>query len=489
MMTDFALGTTFDFKFTTRAFATGIPTVLAGTPVVEIYEDNSLTQITGAETLTVDFDAVVGLNNLRIVATSGNGFGVGQSYSAIISTGTVGGVSVVGEVILNFTIEHQSALRPTTAGRTLDVTATGAAGIDWANVENPTTALDLSGTDIQLVDTATANTDMRGTDSAALASVVGALADAAAAGDPTSADTLMQYAKQLINTLEGTIGIPAYPAAADPANDVSLAEAIRAIRDDVTGIAGAAMRGTDSAALASVVGALADSAAAGDPTAVDTIMQYVKQLINVLVGTAGIGTFPTEQAPANGINLAEVMRAIFNDTDVNLDALVSSRSSHGDPDPSGFIDVSVASRLAPTVASRTLDVTAAGEAGLDLDNTVGTLSASEIPNLDAAITTRSSHAAADVARLVNPQTNIAFSDIPFEMYDSVNHNPNAGLTVTGERSIDGGAYAAVSGAIAEVGNGTYQFDALAADMNGALITFRFSSAGADDTFVHVKTAS
>jgi hypothetical protein len=42
-----------------------------------------------------------------------------------------------------------------TAGNTLDVTATGAAGIDWGNIENKTTANDLSGTDIQLCDTVT----------------------------------------------------------------------------------------------------------------------------------------------------------------------------------------------------------------------------------------------------------------------------------------------------------------------------------------------
>lgn len=56
-----------------------------------------------------------------------------------------------------------------TVGNTLDVTSTGGAGIDWGNVENPTTAVDLSGTHIQLVDTTTTNTDMRGTDSAATA--------------------------------------------------------------------------------------------------------------------------------------------------------------------------------------------------------------------------------------------------------------------------------------------------------------------------------
>ena len=50
--------------------------------------------------------------------------------------------------------------RSVTSGNTLDVTATGAAGIDWGNVENPTTAVDLSGTDIQLADTVTTLTNL-----------------------------------------------------------------------------------------------------------------------------------------------------------------------------------------------------------------------------------------------------------------------------------------------------------------------------------------
>ena len=152
---DYALESTFDYKFTSRAFATGIPTTLAGTPVIDIYEDNSTTEITGAETLSVDFDGVTGLNNLRIVATAANGFESGKSYAAVITTGTVGGVSVVGETVLNFTIQRTSAVRPTTAGRTLDVTATGAAGIDWANVENQGTSVDLSATTVDSVDDVT----------------------------------------------------------------------------------------------------------------------------------------------------------------------------------------------------------------------------------------------------------------------------------------------------------------------------------------------
>jgi hypothetical protein len=122
MMPDFALETTFDFKFTTRQFSDGAP-VTFSSGAVEIYEDNDVAQITGAETLTIDFDGITGLHNLRIAATAANGFGAGQSYSAVASAGTVGGTSVVGEVILNFTIEHQSALRPATAGRELEVDA------------------------------------------------------------------------------------------------------------------------------------------------------------------------------------------------------------------------------------------------------------------------------------------------------------------------------------------------------------------------------
>lgn len=64
----------------------------------------------------------------------------------------------------------EKGLKPTTSQNYhVDVTANGNVGIDWANIDNPSTSVDLSGTDIQLVDTTTTNTDMRGTDSAATA--------------------------------------------------------------------------------------------------------------------------------------------------------------------------------------------------------------------------------------------------------------------------------------------------------------------------------
>ena len=93
----------------------------------------------------------------------------------------------------------ENSLKSTDQNRQLDVTAGGAAGIDWSNVENPTTALDLSGTDIQLVDTTTANSDMRGTDSAALATVAteARLAELDAANMPADLDAVLVDTNEL----------------------------------------------------------------------------------------------------------------------------------------------------------------------------------------------------------------------------------------------------------------------------------------------------
>jgi len=135
-MLDIRLGETIDIKFTTCEPDTGAPATLSGTPVISAYVDNSTTQITAGITLTVDFDGVTGLNNVRVVATSGNGYTTGTNVALIITTGTVDSVSAVGYKVGEFTIGRQAslALRPTTADRTLDVTAGGEAGIDVANI-------------------------------------------------------------------------------------------------------------------------------------------------------------------------------------------------------------------------------------------------------------------------------------------------------------------------------------------------------------------
>lgn len=102
---DIHLGDTIDVKFVTTAAATGAPTTLSGSPVISAYVGNSTTQITAGITLSVDFDGVTGLNNVRVVATGGNGYTAATNIQLVITTGTVGGTSAVGYVVGSFSID------------------------------------------------------------------------------------------------------------------------------------------------------------------------------------------------------------------------------------------------------------------------------------------------------------------------------------------------------------------------------------------------
>ena len=104
---DITLGDTLDFKFNTVG-TTGAPTTLAGTPVVSAYVGDPTARITAGITLTVDFDGVTGLHNVRVVASGANGYAAQTNVDLVITAGTVGGTSVVGYVIGSFSIENRS---------------------------------------------------------------------------------------------------------------------------------------------------------------------------------------------------------------------------------------------------------------------------------------------------------------------------------------------------------------------------------------------
>lgn len=151
---DFGKNDTITFMFTTFRPSTGAPFLLAGTPVVSVYKDNNLTQDTAGVTLTTNYDGVAGLNFVSI-STAGAFYVDGSSYECVITTGTVDAVSVVGSCVGRFTMRDQACLYPTTHATTLDVSAAGNAGIDWANVSSPTTTLNLSATTISTGQTIT----------------------------------------------------------------------------------------------------------------------------------------------------------------------------------------------------------------------------------------------------------------------------------------------------------------------------------------------
>jgi len=87
---------------------TGAPAALGGTPAISVYKDNSTTESVAGVTLTPSFDTRTGLNHVRITTASDGAFYAGGStFALVITTGTVGGTSVVGYVVGSFSLAHR----------------------------------------------------------------------------------------------------------------------------------------------------------------------------------------------------------------------------------------------------------------------------------------------------------------------------------------------------------------------------------------------
>lgn len=115
--------------------------------------------------LSPDTETVDSLAVVRVLAYFEIGpppVNVTQWLGTAASTPTVAGVPNVNVKTWNDLATVALPLIPTTAGRTLDVSAGGEAGVDWANVGSPTTSLALTGTTIavtQKVDVDTIKTN------------------------------------------------------------------------------------------------------------------------------------------------------------------------------------------------------------------------------------------------------------------------------------------------------------------------------------------
>lgn len=149
-------------------------------------------RLNGASDATVVTITNVATGHYQASFTAPGGW-ANDDYVEVIATAIVDGDTDKAPIGA-FTV-RKAPLTPTVDSRELDVTATGAAGIDLANVENPTTALNLSGTTINLVNTLTTytgNTPQTGDAFARLGAPAGASisADIAAKASQVSVDTV-----------------------------------------------------------------------------------------------------------------------------------------------------------------------------------------------------------------------------------------------------------------------------------------------------------
>lgn len=103
------------------------------------------------------------------------------AFTVVPNWETVPDTTTTYDVMLpeGVTLGMLRALNPTTAGRTLDVSAGGEAGIDWNNIGSPTTAQNLSGTNIDPDQVVASVTGAVGSVTGAVGSVTGAVGSVA----------------------------------------------------------------------------------------------------------------------------------------------------------------------------------------------------------------------------------------------------------------------------------------------------------------------
>jgi hypothetical protein len=169
---------TLTFTAITHRFDTGALTDADAVPAYRIYEDETGTAILTGNTAKLDDAGTTGFYSEQITLSAANGFEVGKSYSIYVSAAVN---SVTGGQTFNFKVIAE-ALRPTTSGRTLDVSAGGEAGIDWANIGSPTTAVNLSATNIDTDQVVASVSGAVGSVTGAVGSVTGAVGSVAAGG-------------------------------------------------------------------------------------------------------------------------------------------------------------------------------------------------------------------------------------------------------------------------------------------------------------------
>ena len=172
---DYAEDATLNTKFPSRD-TDSTPTALVS-GAASVYKSDGVTQSTAGVTLTTSFDSHAGLNNVKVDLSSDAFYATGNDYQIVLTAGTVGGNSVVGSVIAEFSIENRFMRGTDSANTTAPLTAAQVntevdtaisdAGLaaSIAALKDFDPAVDAVA-NVTLVTTTTTNTDMRGTDSA-----------------------------------------------------------------------------------------------------------------------------------------------------------------------------------------------------------------------------------------------------------------------------------------------------------------------------------
>jgi hypothetical protein len=297
------------------------------------------------------------------------------------------------------------ALKPTTAGRTLDVSAGGEAGIDLANVGSPTTTLTLSGTTIKAVTdgvTVTTNND-KGNYSLSTAGIQ-AIWDALTSALTTAGS----IGKWIIDNLNTTVSSRATQTSVDAVDDFVDTEvaAIKTVTDKLD-----TMVELDGVVYRYTTNALEQAPHGGGGGSTDWTSSE-RTAIRAILGIPSSGTTPTD--PTSGIldtirDLVVVVDTVVDGIAANVDTEVAAIKAKTD-----LIPADIGSVLVAANANRTVQVTGSNHVAADIhelqpaviDNTHFVAGAIDSNALAASAATKIATAVGALTQLVDLTTMI-----------------------------------------------------------------------------------
>jgi hypothetical protein len=419
---------TFYFNFGTSSPTTGAATNADSTPSVAVEEDGVAMVYAPAVT-----NVATGLYRGACVASAANGFEVGKRYSGY-AVAAVGGVTGRdGVFVFQVVAREQDELALETGG-------------NLATVMGKTNNLPTDPADESLLEAAIAGVladtnDLQSRLPTALVSGrIDASVGAMAAGVVTP-------------TAVATGAIDADAIAADAVTEIQAGLAttanVSAVETDTQDIQSRLPAALVSGRMSSYVGAMAGDIIAAATIAADAITE-------IQAGLATAAALATVQADTDNLQTRLPAALVGGRMDSNVQALAN--------------DILTAAALAADAITEIQAGLATAAALATVQSNVTDIKA-KTDNLPSGI-----------------KKNTALAKFSFLMVDSGDHvTPKTGVTITAQRSLDGAAFGACANGASELSNGIYLIDLATGDLNGDVVTLRFTAAGADARLLTVIT--
>jgi len=335
-------GAVLPIPFAAYAAATGASVTLTGlaTTDIEVYKGTSMTQRSSdagyalMDTDGIDLDGITGIHGFSIDTgdnTDASFYAVGSYFTVVVSAVTIDGQTVnfiaatfrlkaaesvagypkadvshllgtawltpgtagtpdVNVKLWNALTTVALPLVPTTAGRTLDVSATGEAGLDWANIGSPTTVVNLSGTTVKTAtDVETDTADIQSRIPAALVSgrmdaSVGAMAAGVLTATAIAADAITDAKVASDVTIASVTGAVGSVTGAVGSVTGAVGSVTGNVGGNVTGSVGSVSAGGITAA------SIATGAIDADALASDAIDEIWAKALTELTAVPGVTT-------------------------------------------------------------------------------------------------------------------------------------------------------------------------------------------------------